>query len=138
MKLTDLRESVPAMDYSFDEASMEIDPKHRPFIEMGHKIRAALEPSSGVKWEDEEFNKAAGLTTHLINLGANFGPKSPAEALKKADVDVEEFKAIITKASQVKAAPKADDDVDDNDEDEFAAPDDDAIARQADRRARGK
>lgn len=136
MKLSDLRESVPEMDYSFDEASMEIDPKHRPFIEIGHKIRAALQPNSGVDWDDEEWNKASQLTTHLVDIGTNFGPKSPVEALQKADVDVDEFKAIIAKASKVKSS-KADDaeEPEDEPEDEFAEPDDDEIARQADRRA---
>src|SRR6056300_774583 len=82
--------------------SMEINPKHRPFIQMAHKIRSALEPSSGIKWDDEEFNKAAQLTTELVKLGASYGPKSPAEALKNAGYDVEEFKALIQKVQGAK------------------------------------
>ena len=121
------------------EASMEINPKHRPFIQMAHKIRSALEPKSGIKWDDEEFNKAAQLTTELVKLGANFGPKSPAEALKNAGYDVEEFKALIQKTAGAKigtgvADPEDNDEPDDMDR----APSDDEIARQADRRAKGK
>jgi len=119
------------------EASMEIDPKHRPFIQMAHKIRSALEPKSGIKWDDEEFNKAAELTTQLVRLGANFGPKSPAEALKNAGYDVEEFKALIGKVQNAEVgAGVADPEPEDDDDDMDRAPSDDDIARQADMRAR--
>lgn len=119
--------------------SMEINPKHRPFIQMAHKIRSALEPKSGIKWDDEEFNKAAQLTSELVKLGASYGPKSPAEALKNAGYDVEEFKALIQKTAGAKigagvADPEANDEVDPDDR----APSDDDIARQADARARRK
>lgn len=77
----------------------EIRPEHRPFIDMGHKIRAKLEPGSGVDWDDEEFNKAAELSTQLIKVGTNFGPKNPAEAVKNAGLDVEGFKAIVAKVN---------------------------------------
>lgn len=77
----------------------EIRPEHRPFIEMGHKIRATLEPGSGVDWDDEMFNRAAELSTQLIQIGTNFGPKTPAEAVKNAGLDVEGFKAIIAKVN---------------------------------------
>ena len=120
------------------EVSMEIDPKHRPFVQIAHKIRAALEPTSGIKWDDEEFNKAAQLTSELVRIGANFGPKSPAEALKKAGYDVEEFKALIGKVQGAKAAPTADPEPEDEPEDDFGGPSDDEIARQADKRARRK
>ena len=118
--------------------SMEIDPKHRPFIQMAHKIRSALEPSSGIKWDDEEFNKAAQLTSELVKLGANYGPKSPAEALKNADYDVEAFKALIQKVQGVGVgAGVADPEDNDEPDDMDRAPSDDEIARKADRMARG-
>ena len=122
------------------EASMEINPKHRPFIQMAHKIRDALEPGSGIKWDDEEFNKVAELTTQLVRLGANFGPKTPAEALKNAGVDVEEFKSIIAKVQDAKKVGIADPEApaDEPEDDMDNAPDDDEIARQADMRARRK
>jgi hypothetical protein len=118
--------------------SMEINPKHRPFIQMAHKIRAALEPQSGIKWDDEEFNKAAQLTSELVKIGASFGPKTPAQALKNAGYDVEEFKALIQKTAGAKvgtgvADPEANDDTDDMDR----SPSDDEIARKADMMARG-
>lgn len=126
MKIRDITESV------------EINPKHRPFIQMGHKIRDALEPKSGVQWDDEEFNKAAELTTQLVKLGANYGPKTPAEALKNAGYDVEEFKALIQKVQTAKPVGVADPEApaDDDDDPMDRAPSDDEIARKADRMAR--
>lgn len=119
--------------------SMEINPKHRPFIQMAHKIRAALEPQSGIKWDDDEFNKAAQLTTELVKLGASYGPKTPVEALKNAGYDVEEFKALIQKSQGAKmGAGVADPDSQDEPDDDMDGPSDDEIARQADMKARGK
>ena len=119
--------------------TMEINPKHRPFIQMAHKIRSALEPKSGIKWDDAEFNKAAQLTSELVKLGANYGPKTSAEALKNAGFDVEEFKALVQKTAGAKigagvADPDSDDDVDPDDR----APSDLDIARKADMMARSK
>ncbi len=68
-----------------------------PYVRMGQKIASALEPSSGIKWEDVEFNKAAALGSSFGKLGSAFGPKTPGEALKDANVDVEMAKAIIAK-----------------------------------------
>lgn len=117
--------------------SVEIDPRHRPFIQVAHKIRAALEPASGIKWDDEEFNKAAQLTTELVKLGANYGPKTPAEALKNAGYDVEEFKALIQKSQGAKmGAGVADPEPEDEPEDDMDGPNDDEVARKADRMAR--
>lgn len=114
----------------------EIDPKHRPFIQVAHKIRDALEPGSGIKWDDEEFNKVAELTSQLVKVGSTFGPKSPAEALKNAGVDVEEFKAIVKKSQGAKKAAVTQE-PEDEPEDDFGGPSDDEIARKADRMARG-
>lgn len=117
----------------------EIKPEHKPFIDMGHKIRAALEPASGIKWDDEEFNTAAELSTQLVNIGASMGPKNAAEALKKAGVDVEQAKAIMKKSASAKMGTGvADKEPEDDDDDMDRAPSDDDIARQADARARGR
>lgn len=79
--------------------SHEINPKHRPFIQMGHKIRAMLEPGSGVDWDDAIFNQAAELSSQLIKVGTNFGPKTPMDALKAAAVDMDRFKEIVAKVN---------------------------------------
>lgn len=116
--------------------TMEINPKHRPFIQMGHKIRDALEPKSGIEWSDEEFNKAAQLTTELIKIGANYGPRTPAEALKNAGYDIEEFKALIQKVQGAKKVGIADPEDNDEPDDMDRTPSDDEIARKADMMAR--
>ena len=118
--------------------SLEIDPKHRPFIQMAHKIRAGLEPKSGIKWDDEEFNKAAQLTSELVRLGATYGPKTPVEALKNAGYDVEEFKALVKKVQGAKIGTGVADPEPQDDDEEKMGPSDADIARKADAMARGK
>jgi len=116
----------------------DIKPEHKPFVNMGHKIRAALEPASGIKWDDEEFNTAAELSTQLVTIGASHGPKTAGEALKRAGVDVEQAKAIMKKSANAKMGTGiSDPEANDDDEDDMdRAPNDDNIARQADMRAR--
>lgn len=117
----------------------EIKPEHRQFVNMGHKIRAALEPASGIKWDDEEFNKAAELSTQLVNIGASMGPKSAGEALKRAEVSVDQAKEIMRKSASAKMGTGiADPDNADDQDDMDRSPSDDDIARQADMRARGR
>ena len=84
------------------EGYYDIDPKLEPYVKMGQKIAAGLEPNSGVAWPDDEiWNKAAGLGTALTHLGSSFGSKTPAEALKKANVDVETAKEIFKMVKDV-------------------------------------
>ena len=119
----------------------DIKAQHKPWVEMGHKIRASLEPASGVKWSDDDlWNKAASLSTAFISLGAAFAPKTPAEALKKAGVDLEQAKQIMNIASSTKATPTSNDPVDEPEDDEgdFTSPNDAADAAAADRAARAK
>ena len=117
----------------------EIKPEHKQFANMGHKIRAALEPASGIKWGDEEFNTAAELSTQLINIGTNFGPKSAGEALKNAEVSVDQAKEIMRKSAGAKMGTGvADKEPEDDQDDMDRSPSDDEIARQADMRARGR
>jgi hypothetical protein len=107
---------------------------------LGQQITNSLEPSSGVKWPDDEvWNKASMLGTMLSEL-PDGQAKTPAEALKKAGVSKEELEDIVAKSKQARAVkmpepeePEADPD----DDDMGAAPDDDEIARQADQMARG-
>ena len=86
-----------------NEGYYDTDPKLVPFIEAGQKIMSGLEPSSGVKWpDDEEWNMAAKLGQQLVSLGHPFGAKSLGEALKKAGVEVDQAKAIIAKTKDLK------------------------------------
>ena len=95
MKITDL----------LNESPYDVDPKLMPYVRMGQQIASALEPSSGIKWEDAEFNKAAALGSSFGKLGGLFGPKTPGEALKDAGVDVEMAKAIIAKVKAADVKP---------------------------------
>jgi len=90
-----------------NESPYDTDPKLMPYVRMGQMIASALEPSSGIKWEDEEFNKAAALGSSFGKLGSAFGPKTPGEALKQANVDVEMAKAIIAKVKGAGVKPGA-------------------------------
>jgi len=85
-----------------NEGYYDIDPKFKPFVEAGQKIMSGLEPSSGVKWpDDEEWNNAAKLGQQLVSLGDTFGAKSVADAIKKAGIDVDQAKAIIAKTKHL-------------------------------------
>ena len=96
MKITDLL-----------EGPYDVDPKLMPYVKMGQKIASALEPGSGIEWEDEEFNKAAALGSAFGKLGSAFGPKTPGAALKDAMVDVEMAKKIIAKVKNADVKPGA-------------------------------
>ena len=77
-----------------------VDPKLKKLVDIGHLLRKTLDVSSGVKWDDADFNKAANLADALISLGATFGPKNLKDALKLADMDIAQAQELIAKASQ--------------------------------------
>ena len=77
-----------------------VDPKLKKLVDIGHLLRKTLDVSSGVNWDDADFNKAANLADALISLGATFGPKNLKDALKLADMDIAQAKDLIAKASQ--------------------------------------
>ena len=77
-----------------------VDPKLKKLVDIGHLLRKTLDVSSGVKWDDADFNKTANLADALISLGATFGPKNLKDALKLADMDIAQAKDLIAKASQ--------------------------------------
>jgi len=105
---------------------------------LGQQITNSLEPASGVKWPDDEvWNKAASLGTMLSEL-PDGRANTPAEALKLAGVSKEELDDIIAKAKQARTVSLPDPEPVDEPDDMDQAPDDDAIARQADMRARGQ
>ena len=57
-----------------NESPYDTDPKLMPYVRMGQMIASALETSSGIKWEDEEFNKAAALGNHPANVATAVDP----------------------------------------------------------------
>ena len=89
------------------EGPYDVDPKLMPYVRMGQKIASALEPGSGIEWDDVEFNKAAALGSAFGKLGSAFGPKTPGAALKDAMVDVDMAKAIIAKVKNADIKPGA-------------------------------
>lgn len=84
------------------EGYYDVDPKLAPYVKMGQKISSGLEPNSGVDWpSDELWNSAASLGTQLTHLGSAFGPKTPAEALQKAKVSIDDAKQIFALVKNV-------------------------------------
>ena len=116
----------------------DINPQTRKLANMGRTLMDISSTTSMKGLSDEEIgktNKMSSFGDALTRFGTAFGPKNLPELLKTAGVTAEEAKEFLAMA-QVKgpvkqAAPEPEDDEDD----EFAAPDDDEIARQADARA---
>lgn len=103
-KLAGLPEGMVDIEYG-------VDPKLQKLVDIGHLLRKTLDVSSGVKWDDADFNKAANLADALISLGATFGPKNLKGALKLADMDITQAQDLIAKASQ-RASVEEDDQLD--------------------------
>lgn len=83
----------------------DVDPKMVPYIKMGRKITAALDPKSGVEWkDDEQWNMAAKLGSDLSSLGSDFGPRSPNDVLKKAGISMAQAKEIFDMVKNVDAS----------------------------------
>ena len=109
---------------------------------LGRQITNSIEPSSGVKWPDDElWNKANMLGAMLSELPSDRA-RTPGEALKKAGItSKDELAEIIAKAKEARAVamPEPEEPADEPEDDDIdSAPDDDEIARQADMRARGR
>ena len=103
------------------EGYYDLEDRLVPYVEMGQKIASGLEPSSGVKFKDDEkFNLAAVLGGHLRKLGDPFGPKSPADALKKSGASIDDAKEIfaLVKHLKVGAGVKDAEPSDDEDDEE--------------------
>ena len=144
MKLNDLKESVPAMDYSFAEADYGDDPKTKMIADLGRRLMdmsAKMPMGKGVS-DDEiaKSNKMSSFGDALTRFGSPFGPRNMKDLLKIARVTPEEAAEFIELAKKAKPAEIKGNEVepDDEPEDEFDTPDDDAMARKADRAARGK
>jgi polyhydroxyalkanoate synthesis regulator phasin len=142
MKLQDLNESVPAMDYGFSEANYGDDPKTKMIVDLGRRLMdmsARMPMGKGVSDEEiEKSNKMSAFGDALTRFNTPMGPKNMAELIKKAGVSPEEAKEFLDMASKAKPAQVKGDDVEPEDEpeDEFDTPDDDEMARKADRMAR--
>jgi hypothetical protein len=141
MKLTDLNESVPAMDYSFAEADYEATPQAKALASLGRTLMdmSAKMPMKGASDEEiDKSNKMSALGDALTRWGTSFGPKSVKDLIKTTGLEANEIQDMIKMAQE--AGPTkpvaADPEPEDDEEDEFDAPDDDAMAAKADRMAR--
>jgi len=107
------------MNELISEGYYDVNPKLEPFVKMGRKITAAISPGSDVDWQDDEqWNTAATLGSALTSLGSDFGPSTPAEALKKAGVDVDTAKEIFAMVKDIDPGKFAPEDPEDDEEDE--------------------
>lgn len=141
MKLKDLNESVPAMDYSFAEAGYESDPQSRALASLGRTLMdmSAKMPMKGATDDDiDKSNKMSALGDALTRWGTSFGPKSVKDLIKATGLDAGDIQDMIKQAQEAGPAKPvaADPEPEDDEEDDFGAPDDDAMARKADMMAR--
>jgi Sec-independent protein translocase protein TatA len=120
------------------------DPKHAMIADLGRRLMdiSAKMPMKGASDEEiDKSNKMSSFGDALTRFGTDFGPKNLPELIKAARVTPEEAKEFLALAQKAKPAEIKGDDVADepeDDEDDFDAPDDDAMARKADRAARGR
>ena len=130
------------MNEIVNEADYGDDPKSKMIADLGRRLMdmsAKMPMGKGVS-DDEiaKSNKMSSFGDALTRFGSPFGPKNMKDLVKQARVTPEEAKEFIELAQKAKPAEIKGDEVepDDEPEDDFDAPDDDAIARQADMRAR--
>ena len=115
----------------------EASAQERQLADLGRRLMdiSAKMPMKGAT-DDEiaKSNKMSALGDALTRFGTLFGPKNVKDIIKITGLESgAELLALAKKSAPVKQdAPSADD----KDDDEFAAPSDDEIARQADRAAR--
>jgi len=117
----------------------EASAQERQLADLGRRLMdiSAKMPMKGAT-DDEiaKSNKMSALGDALTRFRTLFGPKNVKDIIKITGLEsgeIAELLALAKKSAPVKQdAPSADD----KDDDEFAAPSDDEIARQADRAAR--
>jgi hypothetical protein len=125
------------------EADYENDPQSRKLAALGRTLMdiSANMPMKGASDEEiDKSNKMSSLGDALTRWGTSFGPKSIKDLIKTTGLEPNEIQELLAMA-QKKGPSKpvaAEPEPEDEPEDEFGAPDDDEIARQADRKARGK
>ena len=125
------------------EAGYENDPQSRKLAALGRKLMdmSANMPMKGASDEEiDKSNKMSALGDALTRWGTSFGPKNVKDLVKVSGLEPTEIQELLAMAQKApEAKPVADEpEPEDEPEDEFGEPDDDEIARQADRRARGK
>ena len=125
------------------EAGMETDPKHKKLANIGRALMTHSETASMKGADDAKiamFNQMSSLGNELTKFGTTFGPKSLKDLMKATGLNAPTIKTLLEFGEKLAAkgvAPKvADPEAEPEDNgDDFAAPDDDEIARQADARA---
>ena len=107
----------------------------------GQRMQRMLDKDAveaGFKLDDELWNKVSSLGSMLAEVPGALA-KTPGEAAKKSGMTKEEMQKVGALMAKFKkwedSKPTAQ--ADEPEDDEFAAPSDDEIARQADRAARG-
>ena len=127
------------------EAGMETDPKHKRLADIGRALMAHSETASMKGKTDAEigmFNQMSSLGNNLTKFGTTFGPRSLQDLMKSTDLNAETIKKLLAFGKKLAAkgvATKiADPEPENEPQDDFSGPDDDEVARQADRAARGR
>jgi len=121
----------------------EATPQQKKLAALGRTLMdmSAKMPMKGAS--DEEIgksNKMAALGDALTRFGTAFGPRDVKGLVKATGLEPKEIQELLAMAQNAKPAKPvaAEPEPEDEPEDEFGAPDDDEIARQADMKARGK
>lgn len=114
----------------------EDNPAHRKLASLG---RTLMDMAAKEK-DDEMSNNMAKLGDALTRYGTTFGPRNPQELMKTTGLSGSTIKDLLGRASEVGEIKPKGNDVPDEPEadDDMNGPSDDEIARQADRRARGR
>ena len=121
----------------------ETNPAYKKLASIGRALMAHSETTSMKGKTDDEigmFNKMSTFGDALTRYGTTFGPKNIQDVMKDTGLDMNAIKSLMAFGEKLEAkgfkAPVADPaDEPQDSSDEFAAPDDDEIARQADARA---
>jgi len=136
MKIKQITEAGP--DY-------ETNPVHKKIANIGRALMSHSETASMKGKTDDEirmFNQMSSLGNALTRFGTAFGPKSVEDIVKDTDLNpkmIQQLMAFGEKLAAKGVAPKvADVEPEEPEDDEFAAPDDDAMAAKADKMARRK
>lgn len=134
MKINEVTEARPG--YADDT-----NPQTRKLASMGRTLMDISSTTSMKGLSDEEIgktNKMSSFGDALTRFGTAFGPKNLPELLKASGVTAEEAKEFLAMAQAKGPVKQAAPEPEDDEDDEFAQPDDDAMAAKADRAARGR
>lgn len=133
MKINEVTEAGP--DY-------ETNPQHKKLANIGRALMNHSETASMKGKNDSQirmFNQMSSLGNALTKFGTSFGPKNIKDVMDETELDAASIKALLAfgeKLANKAPAPKPSAAEPEDNGDEFAAPDDDEVARQADRAAR--